>query len=135
MNKTKKVVLTLGSVLSVLTLAVVFSNTALAYKGNPAVKGPNYSADRHIAMTKAFESNDYEAWKKLMANNSGRVTDLITKDNFAKFAEAHRLALKGDMPGSQKIKQELGLGKKDGSGNKNHGNQGGMRGNGKCLNK
>ena len=96
MNKTKKVVLTLGSVLSVLTLAVVFSNTVLAYKGNPAVKGPNYSADRHVAMTKAFESNDYEAWKKLMANNTGRVTDVITKDNFAKFAEAHRLALKGD---------------------------------------
>lgn len=125
-----KIFIGAGSILAVLTLAVVLSNTVEAYKGNPSIKGPNYSAERHTAMTKAFETNDFDAWKKLMTGNNGKVTQLVNKDNFAKFAEAHRLALKGDLAGSQKIKLELGLG--SGNGNGNHGGRG-VGGRGNCL--
>lgn len=95
-------------VLTVILGLGALANSASAYKGNPSVKGPNYSAERHTLMEKAFETNDYNAWKSLM-QGKGRVTQVINKDNFAKFAEAHRLAEKGDLAGAQKIRQELGL--------------------------
>jgi len=96
--------------------ATIFSiGTASAYKGDPTVKGPNYSVERHEAMTKAFENNDYDAWKKSM-QGKGRVTQVVNQNNFAKFAEARRLMLEGKNTEAQKIRQELGLGIKNGSG-------------------
>ncbi len=82
---------------------------ASAYQGNPNIKGPNYSQERHTAMEKAFETNDYNAWKNLMQNR-GRVTQIINEKNFAKFAEAHRLAEAGKLQEAAKIRLELGLG-------------------------
>jgi len=98
-------------VLGGLTLAI----PAQAYKGDPNVKGPNYSAERHEAMTKAFTNNDYNAWKNLM-QGKGRVTQVINKNNFAKFAQAHKLALEGKTAEANKIRNELGLGLHNGSG-------------------
>lgn len=89
---------------------------AQAYQGDPSVKGPNYSEERHTAMEQAFANNDYAAWKDLMQGR-GRVTQVINQDNFARFAEAHRLAENGDLAGAQKIRTELGLGLRNGSGN------------------
>lgn len=113
MNKTKKVILGIG----VLALGISGSlaGVASAYKGDPAQKGPNYSAERHEAMEKAFETNDFESWKNLM-QNKGRVAQIINEQNFSKFAEAHKLAEEGDLEGAKKIRQELGLGLKNGSG-------------------
>jgi hypothetical protein len=108
MNKTKKIILGLGTLALVLGITGAITNTADAYKGDPKVKGPNYSEERHSAMQKALETNDYNAWKTLM-EGKGRVTEVINQDNFAKFAEAYKLALKGDMAGAEKIRQELGL--------------------------
>lgn len=88
-----------------------------AYQGNPNIKGPNYTAERHDAMTKAFENNDYNAWKELMAGR-GRVTQVINEGNFSKFAEAHKLALEGKIDEANKIRAELGLGLRNGSGQK-----------------
>ena len=115
MNKTKKVVLGLGAIALILGVSGAMASTASAYRGDPNVKGPNYSTERHTAIESAFETNDYLAWKNLMQNKS-RVTQVINEDNFAKFAEAHRLAEKGDLEGAKKIRQELGLGLKNGSG-------------------
>jgi len=92
--------------------------TASAYNSDPTVKGPNYTPERHTAMQEAFETNDYNAWKNLMGNK-GRVTTVINKDNFAQFAEAHKLAEKGDLAGAQRIRKELGLGLQNGQGIKN----------------
>jgi hypothetical protein len=83
-------------------------------------------------MEKAFETNDYTAWNNLMSGK-GKVTRVINKDNFAKFAEAHILAEKGDTAGAAKIRAELGLGLKNGSG-QGQGNGRGM-GRGNCVNK
>lgn len=115
MNNTKKLVLGLGVMGLILGISGAIASTASAYRGNPGVKGPNYSIERHETMEKAFETNDYISWKNLV-QNKGRVTQIINKDNFAKFAEAHELAEKGDLEGAKKIRQELGLGLKDGSG-------------------
>lgn len=86
-----------------------------AYQGDPAVKGPNYSSERHELMQKAFENNDYEVWKNLMAGK-GRVTQIVNQENFAKFAQAQKMAKEGNLAEAQKIRQELGLGLKNGLG-------------------
>ena len=125
----KKLLIGFGSLALVLGFMGVFTNTAEDYKGAPAVKGPNYSVERHDAMTKAFETKDYTAWASLM-QGKGRVTQVINKDNFAKFAEAHELALQGKTEEAQKIRQELGLGLKNGQGR----TSGGM-GYGRTLNR
>lgn len=131
MNK-KNIVLGLGALTLILGVSGAMTGTADAYKGDPAVKGPNYTAERHTAMEKAFETADYTAWSKLMSGK-GRVTQIINKDNFAKFAQAHELAEKGDKAGAAKIRAELGLGLKDGSG-QGQGNSKGI-GRGNCMNK
>jgi hypothetical protein len=115
MNKTKKIVLGLGAVALVIGISGAMTNSASAYRGDPTVQGPNYTAERHTLMQKAFETNDYTAWKTLMTNKS-RVTQVINQDNFAKFAQAHSLAMKGDLAGAKEIRQGLGLGLKNGSG-------------------
>jgi hypothetical protein len=107
----KKTTLGLGLGALVLGLGVISasSGTALAYRGDPVVKDPDYSVERHEAMTKAFENKDYDAWKSLMAGR-GRVVQVVNKDNFAEFAEAHALMRQGKTAEAQKIRQKLGLG-------------------------
>lgn len=90
-------------------------STTMAYQGDPAVTGPNYSTERHEAMEKAFDQEDYSAWLKLM-DGRGRVTQLITQSNFPQFVRAHDLAEKGDLTGAQEIRRELGLGQGQGRG-------------------
>ncbi|MFZ2226789.1 MAG: hypothetical protein WA064_04385 [Candidatus Moraniibacteriota bacterium] len=126
MNNTKKTILGLGALAVILGGAIAFANNSQAYKGDPNVKGPNYSEERHTAMQKAFENNDYEAWKDLMAGR-GRATQVINADNFAKFAKAHKLALEGKTEEAQKIRAELGLGLRNGTGS--------GRGMGNCQNR
>jgi hypothetical protein len=110
----KKSTLSFG-ILAIVILVGLSASAVLAYQGNPTVKGPNYSADRHAAMEQAFENNDYNAWKSLMTGN-GRVTQVVNSDNFAKFAEAHKLTEQGKTAEAQKIRQDLGLGLNNGSG-------------------
>jgi len=109
---------TLGSI-GLATLAIgalaIFPSVTQAYRGDISVKGPNYTAERHEAMEKAFESNDFVAWQKLMTGK-GRVKDVVNKDNFAKFAEIHKLAKEGKIVEAQKLRAELGLGLHNGQG-------------------
>jgi len=87
-----------------------------AYQGNPNIQGPNYSIERHEAMTKAFANKDYNTWKNLVSGNNGRVAQVINESNFGKFVEAHNLTLQGKNDEANKIKAELGLGLRNGSG-------------------
>lgn len=107
--------ITLGTLLLVAGVVGVSSLSAFAYKGDVNIKGPNYSAPRHDAMTKAFATKDYEAWKKLMGDK-GNVSKVVTKDNFLKFTEMHNLMQQGKKVEAQKLRQELGLGMHNGSG-------------------
>jgi len=101
-------------------------NAVDAYRGDPSVKGPDYTEERHQEMKQAFRNNNYEAWKNLM-QGKGRVAQLVDEDNFARFAEAHRLAEEGNPDGAKQIRQELGLGLRNGSGRGNGGNGMGRR--------
>jgi hypothetical protein len=106
-------------ILGIAALAVAGSilvPSVLAYKGDPKVQGPNYSVERHEAMEKAFETNNYNAWKSLMEGKTGRVTQVVNASNFSKFAKAHELAEQGKLAEAQAIRKELGLGLKNGSG-------------------
>jgi hypothetical protein len=105
----KKTALVLGALVLGLGSIGLLAGTTSAYQGDPNIKGPNYSIERHEAMIKAFNNKDYTAWKNLM-QGKGRVTQVINQDNFGKFAEAHQLALQGKTDEAQKLRQELGLG-------------------------
>lgn len=106
MNKT---ILTISALAVGAGMLLASAPNALAYRGDPNVKGPYYSAERHEAMTKAFENKDYNAWKSLM-QGKGRVTQVVTEQNFARFAEMHKLMLDGKTDEANQIRQELGLG-------------------------
>lgn len=104
-----------GASALLLTGLVLTPGLVQAYRGDPAVQGPNYSQDRHTAMTAAFEDKDYNAWKNLMQGR-GRVTQVVNANNFDKFVEAHQYALEGNLDEANKIRAELGLGLRNGSG-------------------
>jgi len=109
----KKIIL---SGLTALVLGgILMTPSVEAYRGDINVKGPNYTQERHEAMTKAFANNDYQAWKELM-NGRGRVTQVVTEKNFAKFNQMHQLMLEGKKDEAAKIRAELGLGLQNGSG-------------------
>jgi len=105
---TKKIILGIA-VLTVL-VAVVVPQNSFAYRGDPNIKGPNYTEERHTAMTQAIENNDYNAWKNLMQGNKGRVLEVINEKNFTQFAKAHKLALEGKAQEANAIRAQLGLG-------------------------
>lgn len=135
---------TIFVVSALMVMAVIFSFTQVnAYKGNSAVKGPDYSDERHAAMEKAFDEQDYDAWKTLMTENgrTPKVVEIITKDNFAKFAQAHVAAENGDFETANALRAELGLGngmrmgQRDGSGLGKRDGSGKMNAKGKGKNR
>lgn len=99
----------LGTSALILGGFVMSPKLAEAYRNDPNVQGPNCSPERHDAMIQAFENEDYNAWKELM-QGKGRVSEIVDEDNFARFAEAHRLALEGNTEEAEQIRAELGLG-------------------------
>lgn len=115
-----KKILTLSGIALGVGALFVASSGVLAYRGDPSVQGPNYTAERHEAMTKAFEDNDYNAWKQQMQDR-GRVTQVVNEENFARFAEMHNLMLDGKTDEADVIRAELGLGQQNGFGQGAHG--------------
>ncbi len=113
----KKIIM-LGTAIIALSGFFLLSDKAFAYRGDPSVQGPNYSEERHVAMNQAFETNNYNAWKELMQGR-GRVTQVINEQNFARFAQAHKLVLEGRIEEAQVIREELGLGLQNSSGHMN----------------
>ena len=110
-----KKILTIGAAVLGTGVLLGTASGVFAYRGDPSVQGPNYTPERHEAMTQAFAKNDYNAWKSQM-QGKGRVTQVINEGNFARFAEMHRLNLEGKTEEAAKIRTELGLGQRDGSG-------------------
>jgi len=106
MNKT---LITLATASLVIAGVVALPRVVDAYQGDPNVQGPNFTEDVHQANLAAFESGDYNAWKENHQGN-GRITEIVTEENFARFSEAHRLTLEGDTEGAATIRAELGLG-------------------------
>lgn len=105
----------LGGTALILGGLIISPKIAEAYRGDSSIQGPDCTDERHEAMEQAFENNDYNAWKEQMQGR-GRVTQVVNESNFARFAEAHKLAEEGETEEANQIRQELGLGLKDGSG-------------------
>lgn len=80
-----------------------------AYQGDLSVQGPGCTGERHEAMEQAFGNGDHNAWKELVSGKGG-VTQVVTEENFVRFAEAHELAKEGRMDEARQIRQGFGLG-------------------------
>jgi len=124
----KKKAMIFGATAVILGGLVFSPKTAEAYRGDPSVQGPYCTGEQQVAMDQAFENNDYDAWVELMGGK-GKVTQIITGENFAQFAEAHKLAEEGKIQEANAIRQELGLG--TGSQNRNGSGQGSGQQNGR----
>jgi hypothetical protein len=112
----------LVGVVSLATLGIMGAGLyANAYQGDPNTRAPWFSQERHDAMQKAFENNDYNAWKNLsQENNNARVGwkfSKVTPENFPRFSEMHRLMKEGKFDEASRIRAELGLGNRGGKGN------------------
>lgn len=95
-------------------VAVKTLTPVLAYQGNAAVKGPNYTEARHTTNVTAFQKGDYKSW---VANMSGRgVTRFVTEANFKEFATAQLASQKGDNTLLNAFRVKNGMGQKKGSG-------------------
>ena len=91
-----------------LTLGLGVSGTAFAAQ-DFSKKSPGYSQQFDTQMIKVMTNVDYEGWKQLVQNRTGKIDPLITKDNFPKFAEAWKLAKEGKIKEANVIRKELGL--------------------------
>lgn len=78
----------LASLTGIAVLAL--ATPVLAYQGNPAVRGPNYTSERYEAMAVVFAKNDYQGWLKLMEGKDWRLKEVVnTQAKFEQFAKAH----------------------------------------------
>ena len=88
-------------------------------------------AERHGDMTavrEAIENKDYNAWKTAIeAAKPPSITEIITEENFDKFAQMHEAMQNGDPETAKTIAEELGL-ENHGMKGKGFGRAGGMRG-------
>lgn len=79
--------LVLASLTGIAVLAI--ATPALAYQGNPALQGPNYSPERHEAMERVFATKDYQGWLKLMEGKAGRLKEVVkSQTEFEAFVRA-----------------------------------------------
>jgi hypothetical protein len=108
MNNKKVIIPSILGLAAVAAISFAGASNTLAYRGDTSQKGPNYSEQRHEVMEKAFEENNYNAWKEQM-NGQGRVSDVVTEENFSRFAESHRLGEAGETAKADEIRKELGL--------------------------
>ena len=95
---------------------VLTTSAVNAYRGDANVKGSDYTSERHEAMTQAFESNNYQAWKDAIGDRP--MAQRINKENFAKFTEMHNLRAEGKTEEANQVRAELGFGLRNGSGQK-----------------
>jgi len=95
-----------AAALSVVATTAIVAGGAYAYQGDRAQRGGN--SEQHEAMEQALENKDYNAWQEL-APDKGKMSELITEENFARFAEMHRLMAEGKTDEAKAIGEELGL--------------------------
>ena len=95
-----------AAALSVVATTAIVAGGAYAYQGDRAQRGGN--SEQHEAMEQALENKDYNAWQEL-APDKGKMSELITEENFARFAEMHKLMAEGKTDEAKAIGEELGL--------------------------
>ena len=109
MSKNNKVLI--GSLmLAGMTSIGIYAMASAHSDNNDARRGEkNFSSARHERMDKIFEDKDYQAWQNEMKEHRGIDSDMVNKENFAKFAAMHKLREEGQDDEADKIRDELGL--------------------------
>lgn len=108
MNK-KEILTTLGAsflVISAFVLPQVFAENKNGGNGNSSSR-PAFDETKIAAIEKAIADKDYSAWKTLVEGQ--KITETINEQNFARFAEAHKLLSEGKLDEAKAIFEELGL--------------------------
>lgn len=105
----KRKIITMIAVPTAIGIMLASANAVSAYRGNPDEIGPNCTQEHHADVKQAIEDKDYDSWKSLIKGR-GRVTEVITKENFSRFIEMRSLRLAGNHEEANKIREELGLG-------------------------
>lgn len=84
----------------------------------------SHGKQQHTALAEALDSNDYDAYKALIADSPK--ADQLTEDVFAKLVEIRELEQDGDREGAMELRKELkDLGfMSHGFGGKGHGSKG-----------
>ncbi len=72
--------------------------------------------ERHSAIEDAINNGDYEEWSNLM-DGRGRISDVVTEDNFDTFVAMYEAVEEGDYEKAQELREDLGLGIRSGDGN------------------
>ena len=102
------------TILGITALLVVgmFFSTAIVNAHREDYPGTRANEERHKAMENAFKSGDYNAWYQLMTEDGRHphIVDVITKDNFDKFAQAHEAVMNGNHERAMELRHQLGLG-------------------------
>jgi len=88
--------------------------STLAFRGDSGERSRNFDSAQIEEMKQnreevqsALQAGDYNAWKEAVKN--GPMSENVTEENFARFAEMHRLMQAGDIEGAEAIRAELGL--------------------------
>jgi hypothetical protein len=94
---------------------IVLSIGAFAYQGINGQKNfQNIDEDVRNQMQEALSNNDYAEWiriKEETSVSSGRVSEVITEENFQIFNEMHEAKLAGDFDKVWELKEQLGIGR------------------------
>ena len=88
-------------------VGILFSTSALAYRGNYEEKSPYFDENRCALMQDAT----YEQWYELMSQRERvpRVLSVVDENNFALFVEARLAAKDGDFEKANALREEIGL--------------------------
>jgi len=109
-----KKLITVFSLLAVAGIAALGATEAMAYMGDPSVKGPNYNEEIHTQMQEAIENRDYESWIQIREENNlpmkGKMFQVMNEENFEQFVQLKEAMINGDDELANQIREELGVG-------------------------
>lgn len=105
----KTITLTIAAIAA--SIYLVSPTVALAYRGDPSVKGPNHTEVKE----QAIESANLSAFKA--ACTTGRMCDVVnTQEKLNTLKQMHEANEQGDVKKAQELRTSLGLGLRNGSG-------------------
>lgn len=76
------------------------------YKAKRSLHHP-WHKETHKAMKEAFESGDYEAYKKALEDNYQKQLAYMTPERFAQFTELSELREAGDMEAARDLMKQI----------------------------
>lgn len=85
------------------------ADVGMQRNGASSLVRQNCTSERHAEMEEAIANRDYDAWVGLM-EGKGRVTQVVTRENFETFIQMREARLTGDTEKADELRESLGLG-------------------------